>query len=319
MAPSGVRTTAQLCPNGKIKGAQLQNYLERFRRVMRYIDDHLAENLNGALLGTIAAYSRYHFHRQFSALFGIGVARYIQLARFHRATCQLAHRPHMSILEIALDCGFDSPESFARAFKKIHGVSPSNFRKNPTWDACQQIYQPLMDARNKTMPNPDLAPLPDIEIVHFAQTRVAALRHHGDPAHIGNSIRPFINWRKRNHLPPHKNATFTIIHSNPDDTPVDDFMMDLCVATTIAIPDNPEGVFEHIIPANRCARLRHIGPDHDLKRAVVPIYARWMPQTGETPGDYPLFLQRIAFFPDVPAHEAITDIYVPLANAPLLP
>ncbi|WP_417844617.1 AraC family transcriptional regulator [Thalassospira sp.] len=290
----------------------MQNYLERFRRVMRYIDDHLAENLNGEKLGTVAACSRFHFHRQFSALFGINPGRYIQLARFERATRQLAYRPHVSVFDIALDCGFDSPESFSRAFKKLHGQSPSDFRKNPQWDVCSSIYQPLIDTRSKTMP--DNIPTPAIEIINFPQTRVATLRHRGDPAHIGNSIRPFIDWRKRNHLPPHKNATFNIIHTNPEETPVADFVLDLCVATSIAISPNPEGVFEQIMPANRCARIRHIGPDQELNRSIIPVYAQWMPQTGELAGDYPLFFQRIAFFPDVPRHEAVTDIYVPLTT-----
>lgn len=163
------------------------------------------------------------------------------------------------------------------------------------------------------MLKPDFDPLSDVEIVNFAPTRVAALRHWDDPAHIGNSICRLIDWCQRNHLPPHKNTTFTIVHATPQPPQKTGLIIDLCIATTMAIPDNPYGIFEHVIPANRCARLRHIGPDHMLKQAVAPLYADWMPQAGEAPGNYPLFLQRISFASEVPSSQAITDIYIPLA------
>jgi AraC family transcriptional regulator len=41
----------------------------------------------------------------------------------------------------------------------------------------------------------------------------------------------------------------------------------------------------------------------------------WLPDSGESPGDFPLFFQRITFFPDVPEHEAATDIFLPLKSA----
>lgn len=39
---------------------------------------------------------------------------------------------------------------------------------------------------------------------------------------------------------------------------------------------------------------------------------QWLPQSGEAPRDFPLFLERLTCFPDVPEHEAVVDIYLPL-------
>jgi AraC family transcriptional regulator len=42
------------------------------------------------------------------------------------------------------------------------------------------------------------------------------------------------------------------------------------------------------------------------------LYATWLPASGQEPREFPLYLQRIRFFPDVPEHEAVTDVFLPL-------
>lgn len=108
-------------------------YLARFQKVLGYIDEHLHEDLTVARLSNVAAFSRHHFLRQFSDLFGIGVYKYVQLRRLKRASYQLAFRGDQPVIEIALDSGYDHPESFSRAFKKSVGQTPSEFRQQPQW------------------------------------------------------------------------------------------------------------------------------------------------------------------------------------------
>ena len=66
------------------------------------------------------------------------------------------------------------------------------------------------------------------------------------------------------------------------------------------------------IPAGRCALLRHVGSDDHLGHSIRHLYSQWLPASGEELRDFPLFLQRVVFYPDVPDNEAITDIYLPL-------
>lgn len=68
------------------------------------------------------------------------------------------------------------------------------------------------------------------------------------------------------------------------------------------------------IPGGRHAKLRHIGSDDTLRDAVAHLYATWLPASGEEPADVPLFFQRVVFFPGVPEHEAVTDVFVPLVS-----
>jgi AraC family transcriptional regulator len=58
--------------------------------------------------------------------------------------------------------------------------------------------------------------------------------------------------------------------------------------------------------------LRHIGTEDSLGDAVSYLYADWLPRSGEEPRDFPLYFQRLSFFPDVAEHEAATDILLPL-------
>jgi len=66
------------------------------------------------------------------------------------------------------------------------------------------------------------------------------------------------------------------------------------------------------IPAGRCALLRLFGPDDGLDAAARFLYGTWLPQSGEEPREFPLFLRRVKFFPEVPESEAITDLFLPL-------
>jgi AraC family transcriptional regulator len=107
-------------------------YQLRFRKVLEYIDTHLDEELSLEVLSVISAFSKYHFHRQFSELFGLGVHKYVQLVRLRRASRQLAFRSEQRVIDIALESGYESPEAFARAFKKALGKRPPSFASSPS-------------------------------------------------------------------------------------------------------------------------------------------------------------------------------------------
>jgi AraC family transcriptional regulator len=277
--------------------------------VLEYIDAHLDEPLTLDRLSGVAAFSKYHFHRQFSELFGIGVGQYVQLVRLRRASYQLAFRPQR-ILEIALESGYESHEAFSRAFKRAVGQTPCEFREEPQWDPWHAIFQRLRELRIQHM-KPTYRAM-DVEIVRFEETRIAVLEHRGDPNRIGDSIRKFIEWRKENKLPPRVSRTFNLLYNDPTTTPPAEFHLDLCASIDRSVADNAHGVIESKIPGGRCAKLRHVGSDDTLGDAVRYLYATWLPASGEEPRDFPLFVQRVLFFPDVPEHEAVIDLYLPI-------
>lgn len=285
-------------------------YSSRFRKVLEYIDAHLDEELSVDRLASVAAFSKFHFHRQFSELFGIGVSKYVQLLRLRRASYQLAFRDRRRIIDIALDSGYESHEAFARAFKRSTGQTPSEFREQPRWDPWHATYQILTELRTRHMKPESRAE--DVQIVDFEETMIAVLEHTGDPRRIGDSVRRFIEWRKKNGLSPKTSRTFNILYNNPNETPPEEYRLDIGVSLAGPLAKSSDAILEKVIPGGRCAVLRHVGSDETLGDAVHYLYSTWLPQSGEEPRDYPLFIERVRFFPDVPAHEAVADIYLPI-------
>ena len=105
-----------------------REYLERIRTVLDYIDNHLAEELSVESLAKVACFSVFHFHRLFTAFMGESLSAYIRRLRLEWAANVIRSYPEMSITEAALNCGFSSSASFARAFKQHFGRSASAWR-----------------------------------------------------------------------------------------------------------------------------------------------------------------------------------------------
>jgi AraC family transcriptional regulator len=213
-------------------------------------------------------------------------------------------------MAIALESGYESAEAFSRAFKKALGQSPSEFREQPQWESWHATYQPSSELRRSHMKPQTQAE--QIRIVQFPETRIAVLEHRGDLQRIGDTVRQFIAWRKHNSLPPRISATYNLFYDDPAQVAPEDFRMDICVATNKEIPANEYGVVAKTIPAGRCAVLRHVGSNDTLPATVHLLYAEWLPQSGEELRDFPLFFQRVSFFPDVAESEAVTDVFLPL-------
>ena len=286
------------------------HYLARMRAVLAHIDTHLDESLDVEQLAEVAAFSKYHFHRQFTLLFGMNVGRYVQLLRLKRAAHQLAYRDAARITDIALACGYEAPEAFTRAFRKQAGQSPTDFRDTPQWGTWAADLHALRALRSQHMPTQPQAR--SVDIVEREDVPVATIEHHGDPARLGQTIRTFIAWRREHRLHPSVSATYNIVYNNPDDVPPDAFRMDICAATRDAIAPNAAGVVPKTLAGGRYAVLRHIGSDDTLDQSVAYLYAEWLPASGEALRDAPLLFQRVRFYPDVPEHEAVTDVLLPL-------
>lgn len=290
--------------------AAVRNYNDRMQRVLDHIDRYPDDDLDLDALSAVAAFSKFHFHRQFAATFGLSVHRYVQLTRMKRASYRLAFRDALSVTDVAMDAGYDAPDAFARAFRQRLGQSPSAFRKSPDWEAWHSAFGPLNHARSTIMQTDFTAD--DVTIRDVPPTAVAIMEHRGDPRTIGATIQRFIAWRKATGLTPRVSPTFTIFHSDPNTTAAADYRLDLCVGTDRPIDAKGERIETGTIPGGRCAVLRVTGNADDLEPAALYLYRDWLPDSGEEARDFPLYCQRIAFFPDVPEHDAIADLYLPL-------
>lgn len=280
------------------------SYAERFDRLFDYIDRHLDEPLSVDELSRLANFSRYHFQRQFSEYAGLSITRYIQLLRLRRASYQLAFNKARQIIDIAIEAGFENPESFSRAFKRRFEQTPSQFRDQPAWQPWNE-HMHLPERKKSRMMK--------VDIVDFDETMIAVLEHRGAPELIFDSVKVFIDWRKQSGLSPNASSrTFGIPYDDPAITPPDEFRFDICGEIKSSVPKNPQGVITKRIPGGRCATLRHIGSTDQISESVYYLYREWLPESGEELRDFPLVFHYLKRIPEVAEHEQITDIYLPL-------
>jgi AraC family transcriptional regulator len=150
-----------------------------------------------------------------------------------------------------------------------------------------------------------------VEIVDFPETLVAALEHRG-PEHLTiNTTKRFIEWRQANGLRPGMGNTYGVHYSDPDRTAPEDYRLDICLSVASPVAPNPQGVVTKTIPAGRCARVRHIGSRHNVRPAEW-LYREWLPQSGETLRNFPIYFHYVNVGPEVKEHEMITNVYLPL-------
>ena len=100
---------------------------EYLNQMIKYIEDNLTENIEYKELSKIVGVSEYNLQRIFNFLTNISLAEYIRKRRLKEAASELITTDN-KIVDIALKYQFSSQEAFTKAFKRIYGVPPREFR-----------------------------------------------------------------------------------------------------------------------------------------------------------------------------------------------
>ncbi|MBQ8012152.1 MAG: AraC family transcriptional regulator [Oscillospiraceae bacterium] len=101
----------------------MQGWAEHMQNAVQYIESHLTEELEMEDIAAKVYVSSFHFQRIFSALCGFTVGEYIRMRRLTLAGEELT-RSDARVIDIAMKYGYDSQDSFSRAFTRFHGISP---------------------------------------------------------------------------------------------------------------------------------------------------------------------------------------------------
>lgn len=104
------------------------NILACMNATIAYIEEHLQDELHMPVIAKAAGISERDMQQVFYALTGISVAEYVRRRRLSLAGYEL-QKGNKSVLDVALKYGYTSPDSFARAFRQLHGMLPSEARK----------------------------------------------------------------------------------------------------------------------------------------------------------------------------------------------
>lgn len=103
--------------------------LKNMNGAIKFIEENLTNEIDFKEVARLAFCSEYHFKRMFSFLAGISLSEYIRRRRLTLAAFELKNS-NIKVIDIAIKYGYSSPDSFARAFQYLHGITPSEARSN---------------------------------------------------------------------------------------------------------------------------------------------------------------------------------------------
>jgi len=119
------------------------NNLQLIEKALYYIDEHICEELTYEHLAEVFGYSFFHFHKSFSSVTELNIAEYIRKRRLtmaHKILCETTE----TVTDICYKVGFNSIQTFNRAFKDIFGVQPLVARKRQAKITYRSVEEIVM-------------------------------------------------------------------------------------------------------------------------------------------------------------------------------
>lgn len=282
-----------------VKTDTLESYQERMARVLAHIEGHLDEPLPLEGLAAVACFSPYHFHRVFRGMVGESVKEHVRRLRLERAARRLLSGDS-TVLELALDAGYETPESFTRAFDALFGLAPSVFRKNGG----------KMDAESKMQK----AALPAVEVAvrRLQSLRVAYARHIGPYNEVGEAWSKLMMWAGPKGLLGPNMVRLGISHDDPEITPPERLRYDAALVVPDAVTGSGEVAIQEI-GGGEYAVAMHRGPYDRLGETYAALCGQWLPASGREARNAPPLEFYRKSFGEAPPEEFLTEIFVPLA------
>ncbi|MCI0493465.1 AraC family transcriptional regulator [candidate division KSB1 bacterium] len=315
-------------------------YISRINRVLDYIEAHLDAELSLQALAKVATFSPFHFHRIFKAIVGETLNQFILRLRVEKAAGLLVGNPNRSITEVALDCGFSSSATFARAFKDFFHISASQWRHNGRQfeskigklnsnddqavskkleefdessyyidgDIINQTWRIRMQNKNQLQAN--------IEVKTIPEMAVAYVRHvgpyKGNEKLFENLFNKLMKWAgPRELLRFPETQCLVVYHDNPEITDEDKLRTSACISIPKDTPVEGE-IGKMTIAGGRYAIARFEITSDQFQDAWDTVCGVWLPDSGYQPEDGPCFEIYHNNHQEHPERKHIVDICVPV-------
>lgn len=146
------------------------NWMEGLQAAINYIEEHLTENevLSPASIAAAAYSSEDNFRKIFHLVTGYTIGEYIRNRRLSLAGEEILLTDHR-ILDIAIAYGYDSAESFTKAFCRFHGNTPSTIRRTKTGIRSFTRLVLKITAEGGSMLTYQLLSLPELTLIGYSQ------------------------------------------------------------------------------------------------------------------------------------------------------
>jgi len=257
------------------------NYLKQVQKGIDYIETNLDFDIELSKVAKEAGLSQWHFQRIFKALSNETLKTYIRSRRLANALNKLL-TSNQKIIDIAITAGFESQESFTRAFKKAFDLTPNEARKIGNQNLF--IKKVEFNAEYLKHINQNISLNPEI----YTQKKLLMVGIHtqfysvdSEKNNIADKL-PAL-WDEflsqineiKNKVP---GLAYGVIHQTQDKTDLLDYYA-ACEVTHIN--NIPEGMVSLEIPACRYAKFSHKGNIKNINNTVNYIYSSWLMQSRE--------------------------------------
>jgi AraC family transcriptional regulator len=305
-----------------------KDYHFRIRKVLAYIQENLPDDLSLERLSDIACFSTFHFQKIFSLYVGESPKQYIMRLRLERIAHYMKLFPDLSIGDASFQCGFSSPSTFIRAFKKYYGITPEGFRKL-TFDEISKIGTSKPNKGKSFNLNPSefwhlnltneevtgLTSRMNVEVKTIRSLNVAFMDSHlGDEDVIANTFKALTRWAEPRDLISMDTKYIGIFLDMPFFTEYEKCRFRAC----ITIPEGvslPKEIEYTTLPGGRYASFSNIGTLQSDFNLLIAFRHGWLDQSGyqiaeitgfelysENPAKKPYeSIQRQVFIPVKPA------------------
>jgi len=283
---------------------------KQIRKTTYYIEEHLDDEFDVIQLAEIAGYSQFHFCRIFKTNMNESVMSYINRLRLERASSQLITN-NKSMIDVALDAGYQTPTGFLKAFKKRFGSTPTNYKKK------------LQTLINKS----EGSEMEDIKIITREKAYVVFTRERGDYmtssdiawTRLSVAMNDLAEALKKK--PPKQELTLGkgngeaigICHDDFDITEEVNIRYDAALAWGKKEVDilADYGFETKTITSGRYAKTTYMGTYEDGEKAWNGLY-RWIEKNALVLRNEPAFEKYVNGFEETDITKILTEIYVPV-------
>lgn len=238
--------------------------IDVLNRVLVHIQANLDADISLSALAAEAGLSSYHFEREFGRLVGESVKQYTLRLRLERAAIRLLLHQG-TILDIALEHGFESHETFTRAFKRRFDITPREHRRRGLGGVGNS-------QRHRAREGTEHYALSPVKIYDTQEMYLAFIRHTGPYENVPDTLwTELAAWARRRHVAGPR-VLLGIGHDAPEVTPVDKLRFD--AALRLPEPMTTRGkVGYQRLPARTYAMATHAGPYSTLPVAYPQVFA----------------------------------------------
>jgi AraC family transcriptional regulator len=278
------------------------DYIDSIQKTIDYIEANLKEELDINRAISESGYSLTHFYRIIQSFSGISLKDYIRNRRLSEAAVAL-RMSDTRIIDIAMEYDFQSQEVFTRAFLRLFGITPGQYRKSRE---SITLYEKL-NARQLFMSLNGLSIEPTIILEKIFQLVGITRTVHPGSADISQLWREFHHSSDSIITPLNSDKLIGLCEYMPDITDDSEFSYMACIEV-LSTDNLPMGMNAKIIPCTKYAVFTHSGTVDRLKETYDKIYGVWLPLTGSQLAE----ADTLEIYTLQSSNNYKLDIYIPL-------